>query len=227
MSKYYEAKIDQIKSWLKKGDFKQAEHELMVELKMPYIPPKFEKKFQLLNQELQLLQNPRPKAQHLSESEIVNFLWSNDPLKEAYLISFLQTYNLHPLSYELKKFLETAPAQKQIFKTSLFELLIAQKVDLAINFNGQLINPSQTLSILEHKAALEALTLIEQKTFKDVQIRDIALAQLDYFLLKKFPQQLPPGQILAQEIIAIAHHILDNSYSLSVNQQRLFDFIQK
>ena len=102
MSNYYEQKLKEIEK-LKNTDCSKAFSLLIEELKMPYIPQKYETAFHQLYKEIKpLLNEQNVSAKQINHGTILSFLNSNEYDKIAIAIDNLKNINLHKITNELQ-----------------------------------------------------------------------------------------------------------------------------
>ncbi|NQZ66119.1 MAG: DUF3196 family protein [Mycoplasmatales bacterium] len=224
---YYEEKIDEIKELLSDSNFKKIYQLINEELKMPYIPEKYEKYF--LDTINQIKHHVVGDDSHVSVSRHVamEYLLSEDFNQESIALELLRDHNLRYEKELLKNRIETWPAEKNILKAFLFELLVEQEISIDINFNGILMNPAKNGSILENKEVKKTLQAMEKYFEKNPSTLNMALDEFQRFLLITYPAVPEDGDAFAFDISQIIKSMFDEKIGLTERQNKIKEILKQ
>ena len=196
---YYQEKLAEIRKYMKTDVF-VAKQLLDEELKMPYIPLKYEQDFLDLHKENKLLIAVRISNKTFEDEEVKKYLWSNDELKEAMVLEFLKKANLRAHVSELAKWIETKPKTKNIAKSFIYELLVLQEINVELKWNGQVVNPSKNKSIFDNKEVAKGIKKIKKLTFKEPSLESSIMEEFEKGILNDYPKVLKDGAKKAEAI---------------------------
>jgi len=217
---YYQEKLFEIRSLMKTDLFK-AKILLDEELKMPYIPLKYEAEFFQLADENRRQLSVQMSKKTLTDEDVLEYLWSKDDLKEAIVLDYLKESNLRKYKDELKKWIETKPKAKNISKAYIFELLASQEISIDITLNKEVINPAKDGSIFDNKEVAKAFKEIEKLSAKEPSLEKIAVEEVERYLLSSFPKKVNDGKKLGTMIYNIVKNLIDGQTELSKEEERL------
>ena len=217
---YYQEKLFEIRSLMKTDLFK-AKILLDEELKMPYIPLKYEAEFFQLAEDNKRQLSVQLSKKTLTDEDVLEYLWSKDDLKEAIVLDFLKESNLRKYKDELKKWIEKKPKSKNISKAYIFELLASQEISIDIELNKEVINPSKNGSIFDNKEVVIAFKEIEKLSIKEPSLEKIAAEELERYLLSSFPKKLEDGKKIGIMIYNIVKNLIDGQTELSKDEERM------
>lgn len=204
---YYDVIVEKIKTMMKK-DPKKALFLVEKELDAPYIPKDYEAIFkEMLLEAIQNYENNR-KLVKFSPYECLDILKSNNKRLKPIALAELRSYNLKPFLIEIGNLFLQNDLEIQI-KASIYEFLCEQDVNYDFLCEGIKINPYENKSLVNNSFYKLNREQIEQKTFKDISIKNIAFEVLNSYCATVFPQAIFLGkEDYSQEFILIAKKLL-------------------
>lgn len=123
---YYEECIQKIKQLIEQGEYKEAEHLLMEELSMPYIPSFAEKQFVELERQLHGLMS-KQGFNGVLPSEIEASLLSEDPQVQLMAVQSLAQYSCRSYLDVIQAFFDLRPDPK--IQALMIDILIEQQIN--------------------------------------------------------------------------------------------------
>lgn len=225
---FYESKLEQIKQLIKEEKFDKAHEEILAEINMPYIPMAYEKEFKdLFNFVRTKINKDDNRVFTLSREEVIELLLSESEESQAMALELIADQNLHHEKQSLKHRIETWK-QSDIFKKAfLFELMIEQKIDVAIEFvKGLIINPAKQKSVLEAKQTLVMLQQINLLTEKEPTLTLATSQEAKRYLLLNYPNPPENGESLAQNIVNVVRHMFGQEVDLSGDELSIYKVLK-
>ena len=228
MSKnYYEEKLDEIYSLIEDKKNAEAYDLIKEELKMPYVPEIYETKFVEILENMKSELPSEIKSTMVPRDVAIEYLLSEDSQQEAIALELLRDHNLRYDQDLYKKKIETWGSDKNIFKAYLFELLVEQKINIDINFNGIKMNPSKNGTILKNKEVEIAMNEIQKWFEKNPSALALALDEAQRFLLITYPAIPESGIDYARDISKIVESMFDEKMILTERQTKMKELLKK
>lgn len=228
MSKnYYDETLEKIDLLIKDNKLQEAHDLIQSELRMPYIPEIYEVKFiEIINDiKRELVGDGATNA--VPREVAIEYLLSEDEQQESIALELLRDHNLRYDIDLIKKRIETWPFEKNMMKAYLFELLIEQQIDVDINFNGMVLNPSKTRTILDSETVVETMKEIPNHFDSNPAAENMALDEFQRFLLITYPAVPEDGKEFAKDISQIVKSMFDDEVKLSDKQKRIKELLSK
>ena len=224
---YYDEKLDEIKELLEKKEFNKVYDLINEELKMPYTPEIYEKKFLDIINDIkhEVIGDHTPSK--VTREVAIDYLLSEDEQKESIALELLRDHNLRYDKELIKKRIETWPVEKTMLKAYLFELLIEQEINIDIDFNGIKLNSSTSGSILDNESVIETLNEIPKHFEKNPSAMNLALDEFQRFLLMTYPAIPEDGKNFALDISQIVKSMFDEKTELTDLQTRIKNLMAK
>lgn len=230
---YYQDIIEKINALYKDGQFEQAINILVEELKMPYIPLKYEKEFSRLFKEITLASEDKiineKYKKVLTNNEIIKIFESKEPteLEIELAINSLEKINIRQVLKKLQKIL-IDPTKNDFIKTLIFLNLVKQKIDEEIIFVKQdethTLKPSDC-EILEESKVLAAISrLLEEHLYQNQTQLDIAFGIMQSYLIIIFPKLI---DLSDYDYIACACHYMSETYLNSYDSFEIDDILKR
>ena len=163
------------------------------ELAMPYVPKDIEEI--LLSYKEELTPPKALKASVLTEDDIEDHLFSNDPLLVASVIQYFHDSNIRKYIDIVRKFLKDETTEN-LLKNSILDILVQQKVEepveiIYMNGDKHSVIPAKTPRVLDPDNMNPTLTVIDDLMGShDVSIRDVANQLLEIITLEAYPNEL-------------------------------------
>lgn len=198
---YYQEKLTEIRKLMKTNVF-LAKELLDEEMKMPYIPLKYEQDFIDLQNKNRILISVKISNKTFDNEEVTKYLWSNDELKEAMVLDFLKKANLREHVTELAKWIETKPKTKNIAKSFIYELLVLQEINVDLKWSGEIVNPSKNKSIFDNKEVGKGIKRIKKLTLKEPSLEGVLMEEFEVGILNDYPKVLKNGVKKADQLHA-------------------------
>ena len=216
---YYEEKLAEIKKLIQAEDFDNAKNLINDELRMPYIPEIYESKFvELANIiKLKTFKDNGP-VMTISRDVALDYLFSEDPNNTLLALEVLPEHNLKYAQDLLKKRIESWGDDKNIWKGYLFEIMVEQDIDVDINFNGKIINPSKDKSILNSKTVMEIMGKLSHSFEKNPSITESAIQEFERYLLMTYPEVPNNPDEFTKDFVKVINSMLDENIQLAGKQ---------
>lgn len=220
---FYEEKIAEIKSLISQNQKKEAINLLQEELKMPYIPHKYEKEFLELFDNLNQSVLKEVNKKHYSIDELSEMLFE-DEYKQLEAIEALKNVNVRPIQNDIKKRIETYTNKESIKRAFLFELLAEQEISIDISIDNETLNPLKD-SIVKNKEVKLAIEALPYIVAKRPQMYEIVFNELQRYLLLTFPKFPKNGRELIEQIYHIALSIFEPEQELTQEEKNIFEIL--
>ena len=226
MSKnYYDETIEKTKELISEEKYEEADILLNTELAMPYIPRIYEEIFIDLKNEIKSATMDETFTKTVPIDVALEYLVSGDINNESIALELLRDHNLRNHIDILKKVIESWGVEKNMLKAYLFELLIEQEINIDINLNGMLMNPSKTKTILENESVINVIQLIEESLKKNPSTLNLALDEFQRFLLVTYPMVPNEAKAMSEDIIAVVEKMFDDKKELSERQKKIKEIL--
>lgn len=223
---FYEQKIQDIKLLMQQNKMPQALEMLKTELSMPYIPLNYEQIFLQLFNEINHDQKTNDHdLKMMSSQTFMKILNSNNVLKTSFALDAIQELNLHKLAKDLKQWIEN-PNNNRIVKIYLLEAMSEQNINLDINFEKKVLNPSNIGSIFSKSTVINAFKKIENITHKTPFLTNLVFQNLKAFLLINYPTTDISDQDI-KSLVKITNYMLNENICLTKKEQILINRIKK
>lgn len=221
---YYEEKLEELQKLI--GNDKQKALELInEELKMPYIPEKYEAQFIALADELEFELRGDAKVTQLTREEILEYLFSNDKVKVAAAIDSLRDQNIRTYLNDVERWL-FINADDSIGQAIIFEILVEQQIDKNISFGDTVLNPVKTGDLMSQKEIKKAFEVIINSE-EQPQIQESAIQELQFYILKTFPNFPKDGKTLAIDLMDIIKSLLNNENQFDGKKLEIYNIIKQ
>lgn len=222
---YYAEKIADIKNLIAQEQYQEAKNVIEEELKMPYIPEKYEQTFIDLANEVKFntLDDKQP-IMTISRDVALDYLTSEDQSKELLALEVLSEHNLNGVKELLKRRIESWGTDKNMFKAYLFELMVDQEIDVDVNLNGQQINPRKNGSIMDNPTVLKIMNELDLSFDKNPSLLNSAKQEFERYLLLTYPN-VPADDNFANNFVKVIHSLLDNNIELSNEQLNIMKIL--
>ena len=216
---FYEEKLENISKLMNDNDFAEARRLIEEELKMPYIPKKYEGRFiELLNDIKLKTMDDKKVAMTLSLDVALEYLTSEDEERELIALEVLSEHNLRYCKDVLKNRIETWPSNKNMMKAFLFELLVDQEIDIDINYDGQIINPKNRGSIMQNSNVLNIYKILQTSFEKNPSLTQMATQEFERYLLLIYPNVPGNHNEFAEDFKKVIESLLNKDISLNERQ---------
>lgn len=216
---FYEEKLENISKLMNDNDFAEARRLIEEELKMPYIPKKYEGRFiELLNDIKLKTMDDKKVAMTLSLDVALEYLTSEDEERELIALEVLSEHNLRYCKDVLKNRIETWPSNKNMMKAFLFELLVDQEIDIDINYDGQIINPKNRGSIMQNSNVLNIYKILQTSFEKNPSLTQMATQEFERYLLLIYPNVPDNHNEFAEDFKKVIESLLNKDISLNERQ---------
>ncbi|MCK5867405.1 MAG: DUF3196 family protein [Mycoplasmataceae bacterium] len=226
MSKnYYDETIEKTKELISEEKYEEADILLNTELAMPYIPRIYEEIFIDLKNEIKSATMDETFTKTVPIDVALEYLVSGDINNESIALELLRDHNLRNHIDILKKVIESWGVEKNMLKAYLFELLIEQEINIDINLNGMLMNPSKTKTILENESVINVIQLIEESLKKNPSTLNLALDEFQRFLLVTYPMVPNEAKAMSDDIIAVVQKMFDDKTILTERQKKIKEIL--
>ena len=221
---YYVETIEIVQKLMQQEKFKEAEEILTEELKMPYIPLKYESQFVELMNEVKAKNSPDgQKGNYVPKDVALDYLLSEDEEKEIMGLELLRTHNLRFDKEVLKSRIETWPEEKNMLKAYLFELLVEQEIDINVSWGEDLILNPKDGSVMNDQEVLKALDQVQLELAKEQSKIEMAEDELQRYLLMTYPNIPKDGKAFGIDISAIVQKMFDDKIELTNDQRKIFE----
>ncbi|AAT27570.1 hypothetical protein [[Mycoplasma] mobile] len=204
---YYDVIVEKIKTKILENS-KEALFLVEKELNAPYIPKEYENIFrELLLKAIQNYENNRAQIK-LSPSECLEILISKNRRLKPLALAELRNYALRPFINEINQLFQKEEIEIQI-KASIYEFLCEQDINFEFKIGKESLNPVKNKSLVNNSFYLLNRNKINEKTFKDVSITNVALEILNSYCATVFPEAILIGEKdYSTEFIYIAKKLL-------------------
>ena len=226
MSKnYYDETIEKVKKLMGEKNYEDADILLNTELAMPYIPRIYEEIFIDLKNEIKASTIDTSFTKSVPIDVALDYLTSGDINNESIALELLRDHNLRNHVDILKKVIESWGVEKNMLKAYLFELLIEQEINIEINLNGMIMNPSKTKTILENESVIKVMKLIEESLKKNPSALELTLDEFQRFLLVTYPMVPNEAKAMSDDIIAVVQKMFDDKTILTERQKKIKEIL--
>lgn len=214
---FYENIIVEIKENINKREHTIAIDKIILELKMPYIPRKYEtilrKMFDDLS--LEMIDNKSDNNGNLNKDKIIDYLNSKNTVMIAIAVDGIKKINIRDIQGDLKLWIEDDNIDQQIAKTLIIQHMIDQSIDVDISFNKRVINPSKEKGILDNDSVKKIITIIDEKLYKEPQLQNSAIQVLNHYLLVNYPAVIDDPIFFAKSLCNIAKNLINPDNELT------------
>ena len=229
MTNYYEEKIAEIKTLKVKNPIK-AFSLLLEELKMPYIPRKYEIIFQTLYKELKPLLNKKDVANlQINQETILDFLNSKDYQKNAIAIDNLKNINIHLIFNDLEKWIKEKDHDYQynLHIALIYENMAEQNINKDLVIKNIKINPFKNGSIFVNKEIKNAFSFLLNSFEKEPQLQNVVISEMEIYFLKTFPIFPTNGEKLAKQFVNVIAFLFQKKVKLTLEEKKILEIINK
>lgn len=220
---YYEETIDIVKKLIEQEKHGEAQEILEQELKMPYVPLKYEATFvELLNDVRAKTSPDGAKGSYVSKDVALDYLLSEDKEQEIMGLELLRSHNLRFDKEVLKRRIETWPKEKSILKAYLFELLVEQEIDIDVQWDEEtLMNPSNG-SVMNDEQVAIAIDQVQHEFTQNPSQREMAEDELQRYLLITYPEVPVDGKQFGIAVSNVVKKMFDENIQLTPEQMEIF-----
>lgn len=225
---FYREKLAEIKDLITKKHYQNALSQINTELAMPYLPRNFELELRNLLKELRLQDEAGSTPRRIGIDEVASLLQSDVEADLVIAMEALPALNLHLLTNEIDSFYKRFKNSKQIEKSYIFELLIAQKVNIDLLVGNQKHNPTSFLSPLGSAEVLAIFNNLSQELSKTPNIQEAAEMLFYKFILLNYFKSPLFEDGFATDFLQVVRHFFDMATPLhSSYQQYIFEILSK